>query len=109
VDGAPQLTPAEASELLSGGAFALDVREVEEWDAGHVEGSRWIPLGRLGGQLEGLPRDRVIVVVCRTGSRSGYVADALAGMGIDARNLAGGLHAWTRAGLPLVPAGGYVL
>jgi rhodanese-related sulfurtransferase len=49
------------------------------------------------------------VVVCRSGARSAYAADALVAAGWDARNLAGGLHAWAAAGLPLAPVGGYVL
>lgn len=109
MEGAPHIPPAEASDLIAAGALALDVREAEEWAAGHLDGAEWIPLGELGGRLDEVPRDRPVVVVCRTGSRSGYVADALAGAGFDARNLAGGLRAWTAAGLPLVPAGGIVL
>ena len=49
------------------------------------------------------------MIVCRSGSRSEYAADALVAAGYDARNLAGGLHAWVAADLPLEPAGGYVL
>lgn len=109
MDGAPQITPAEASDLIAAGALAVDVREAEEWEAGHLDGAEWIPLGLLGGRIEELPRDRPVVVVCRTGSRSGYVADALHGSGIDVRNLAGGLKAWTAAGLPLDPPDGLVL
>lgn len=110
MDLAPQLTPAQAGDALrDDGALAVDVREPEEWAAGHVEGSLWIPLGQLQARAGELPRDRPLVVVCRSGSRSAYAADALVAAGWDARNLAGGLHAWAAAGLPLAPAGGYVL
>ena len=94
---------------LDDGAVAVDVREPEEWQAGHVDGSLWIPLGELQARAGELPRDRPLVIVCRSGARSGYAADALVAAGYDASNLAGGLHAWAAAALPIVPDGGYVL
>jgi rhodanese-related sulfurtransferase len=110
MDLAPQLTPAQAGAVLrDDGAIAVDVREVEEWQAGHMDGSVWIPLGELAARAGELPRDRPLLIVCRTGSRSGYAADALAAAGYDARNLAGGLQRWVAADLPLEPAGGFVL
>ena len=69
-------------------------------------GSRWASSAGSAGEL---PRDRRIVIVCRTGSRSGYAADALTAPATTPRNLAGGLFAWAAAALPLEPAGGYVL
>jgi len=75
-----------------------------------AEGDRlWIPLGELQARAGELPRDRPLVIVCRSGARSGYAADALVAAGYEASNLAGGLHAWVAAALPLVPDGGYVL
>jgi rhodanese-related sulfurtransferase len=107
---ARQLTALEASELLaSGKALALDVREAEEWGAGRLAESRWIPLSELPARLAELEAAGPLLVVCRTGSRSGYVADALVAQGWQAANLAGGLQAWAAAGLPLEPDGGYVL
>lgn len=107
---ARQLSPQEANELLaSDQAQALDVRETEEWEAGRIAGSRWIPLSELPARLSELEAIGPLLVVCRTGSRSGYVADALVSQGWQAANLAGGLYAWTAAGLPLEPEGGYVL
>ena len=109
MEPAPEIDPAEAAEALAGGALALDVREPDEWAAGRIAGATLIPLGEVGARLGELPRDRRVVVVCRTGSRSGYVADALHGAGFDAANLRGGLHLWVARGLPLDPADGYVL
>jgi rhodanese-related sulfurtransferase len=110
MDLAPQLTPAQfGAALRDEGAVAVDVREPEEWQAGHMLESVWIPLGELAARAGELPRDRPIVVVCRSGSRSGYAADAMVAAGYDARNLAGGLQHWVASGLPLEPAGGYVL
>jgi rhodanese-related sulfurtransferase len=97
-----EIGPAEARRLLDGGALALDVREPEEFAAGHVAGARLLPLGRLPTGLADLPRDRTIVVVCRSGRRSGEAVRTMQRAGFDdARNLAGGMLAWREAGLPV--------
>ena len=84
----------------------LDVREQDEWDAGHIEGSQHIPLGELGARLAEVPTDQVVVAVCRTGSRSDRAAKGLRLSGFDAENLDGGVTAWSRVGLALVAEGG---
>ena len=84
----------------------LDVREPDEWDAGHIEGSQHIPLGELGARIAEVPRERTVVAVCRSGSRSDRAARGLRASGFAAENLDGGVTAWTRAGLPLVAKGG---
>ena len=109
MEPAPEIAAAEAAEEIAGGALVVDVREQVEWDAGRISGAVWIPLGELGSRVGELPRDRRMVIVCRTGSRSGYAADALHGAGYDAANLRGGLFSWTAGSLPLEPDGGYVL
>jgi rhodanese-related sulfurtransferase len=89
------------------GVAIVDVREPNEWDAGHVEGSTFIPLNRLlGGAGEDLPRDRPIVLVCRTGNRSEIATLLLKARGHEAYNLARGLEEWEREGLPLVAPDG---
>ena len=80
----------------------LDVREQDEWDAGHIAGAQHIPLGELGQRLAEVPNDRPIVAVCRSGSRSAAATRGLKQMGYDVENLDGGLAGWSRAGLPLV-------
>ena len=87
-------------------AHLLDVREQDEWDAGHVEGSQHIPMGQLLGRLGEVPTDRDVVVVCRVGSRSAQVTAYLGQHGYDVLNLDGGLEAWVTAGRPLVATGG---
>jgi rhodanese-related sulfurtransferase len=82
--------------------FLLDVREPQEWRAGHVDGSTHIPMGHLGVRQEELPADQPIVCICRSGQRSATVTSALAGAGYEAHNLEGGLLAWVEARLPLV-------
>jgi rhodanese-related sulfurtransferase len=84
----------------------LDVREDDEWQAGHIDGAQHIPLGELGARVGELPSGRRIVAVCRSGARSGAAVRGLRQMGYDAENLDGGVTAWTRAGLPLVDDAG---
>lgn len=79
----------------------LDVREQDEWDAGHVEGSQHIPLGELVQRAGEVPQDRRVVVVCRSGGRSAQATAYLAAGGWEAVNLHGGLQAWAAAGRPL--------
>ena len=71
----PQI-PAAA---VPAGAYLLDVREYEEWDAGHAPGAVHIPLGELGARYTELDRDQTLYVICRSGHRSAHAAHALAG------------------------------
>lgn len=96
---APEVEPGEARRRADDGALLLDVREADEWDAGRVADSVWIPMGEFRARLAEIPKDREIVVVCRSGSRSANVAAGLLARGYDAVNLAGGLVAWTAAGI----------
>jgi rhodanese-related sulfurtransferase len=109
MEPAPEIAAAEAAEEIAAGALVVDVREPIEWDAGRISGAVLIPLGELGARVDELPRDRRMVIVCRTGSRSSYAAGALHGAGYDVANLRGGLAAWTAGSHPLEPDGGYVL
>jgi len=104
--GGAGVGPLEAKELLSGGAVLIDVREPDEWDAGHAPGARHIPLGTLERRLRQVPADRRVVVVCRSGNRSAQATALLAREGRDAVNLVGGMHAWKSAGLPVEGHGG---
>lgn len=88
-------------------AYALlDVREPNEWDAGHIEHALHIPMGLLNARIDEIPSDRPIVVVCRSGNRSRAVTDALNRAGWTAHNLEGGMHAWQSAGLDFVATDG---
>src|SRR5258705_11884783 len=84
----------------------LDVREDDEWAAGHIDGAQHIPLGELGDRLGELPKDRTIVAVCRSGGRSEAAVRGLRRLGFEAENLEGGVNAWDRAKLPLVEGSG---
>ena len=83
----------------------LDVREVPEWVAGHIEGAVHVPMHQLHAARDQLASDRTIVCVCRSGHRSAAVAAALRRAGYDAVNLLGGMHAWAADGLPFVAEG----
>jgi len=96
----------QAAALVDDGALLLDVREPHEWQAGHAPKARHIPLAQLPHRAGELPANKPIVTVCRSGNRSARAAAILAGTGRDASNLAGGMHAWARAGLPVVAKGG---
>jgi rhodanese-related sulfurtransferase len=102
----PEVEVDDARDLADAGAVVLDVREADEWQAGHVEGALWIPMGELAGRQDELPGDRALVVICRTGSRSGRVVGALVQAGYDAVNVAGGMKSWATAGYDIVTDGG---
>jgi rhodanese-related sulfurtransferase len=80
----------------------LDVREANEWEAGHAPGAKWVPLGELEGARFQIPINRRIVCVCRSGVRSAQAAATLIQMGFDAVNMAGGMRDWSAQGLPVV-------
>jgi rhodanese-related sulfurtransferase len=84
----------------------VDVRESDEWEAGHIEGAVHIPMGQLNQRQDELADDRQIVTVCRSGSRSGAVADTLNRAGYRAENLEGGMQTRAREGLPFVAEDG---
>lgn len=96
----PEIGAEEAEELTD--AFLLDVREADEWAAGHAPTAIWIPMGDLQARIDDLPRDRQILAICRSGGRSGAVVEALNGAGFDAVNVAGGMQSWARSGLDVI-------
>jgi rhodanese-related sulfurtransferase len=79
----------------------VDVRQANEWEAGHIDGAVHIPGDGLGERLDELDRGRPVVTVCRAGTRADDAAELLRGQGFDAESLDGGLLAWKWAGLPL--------
>jgi rhodanese-related sulfurtransferase len=101
----PTAPVAGVPDPLPEGLLVLDVREDNEWDAGHVEGSVHIPLMELGERIADLPLADQTLVVCRSGHRSEHATAYLRQLGVEAVNLAGGLAAWQQAGRPLVADG----
>jgi rhodanese-related sulfurtransferase len=98
------MTPEEAAARSD--LHLLDVREPDEWLAGHIAGAQHIPLGELRERLAEVPKDRTVLAVCRSGSRSEAATRGLRTLGYTAENLEGGVTAWKRAGLPLEAEGG---
>jgi rhodanese-related sulfurtransferase len=105
--GAVQALPAEvsvqqASAMNDAGAFLLDVRQPQEWQAGHIAGATLVPLGELPARLAEVPRGRQVVVVCHSGNRSAKGRDVLLAAGYPSvTSMAGGMTAWTAAGFPM--------
>jgi len=89
--------PALPAELPEG-VTLLDVREPDEWAAGHAPQAVHIPMGELAGRLEDLPADDEVYVVCRSGGRSARVTAFLNANGWDAKNVDGGMQSWHAAG-----------
>jgi rhodanese-related sulfurtransferase len=84
----------------------LDVREDEEWAAGHIDGAVHIPLGQLPQRIGELDPHRPVATVCRSGGRAGRAADLLTSAGHRAAVMDGGMQRWAREGLPSTTADG---
>ncbi|CAL9340519.1 rhodanese-like domain-containing protein [Streptomyces sp. enrichment culture] len=101
-----RVTPrqARARAGADGGAVLLDVREDHEWRAGHAPGAVHVPLSALlaDARVPEAVRGREAVVFCRSGQRSQKAARVLAERGAPAVDVEGGMHAWARAGYPVV-------
>ena len=95
-------TPSVMSTNLPDGVFLLDVREDDEWAAGHAPDAMHIPVGSLNEHAAEIPQDREIYVICRSGARSAYAAQALTGAGWKTVNVADGMTGWAVAGKPMV-------
>lgn len=100
-----QLSPAEAVRIVNqDDSLVLDVREDAELKSGKIAGARHIALGSLKKRMPDLEafRDKPVLVYCRSGARSGSAASQLSAAGFtQVHNLAGGIQAWTAAGLPV--------
>ncbi|GAC1376019.1 MAG: hypothetical protein NVSMB4_04500 [Acidimicrobiales bacterium] len=95
------MTPQEAWHLCDRGTLLVDVREHDEWGAGHAPGAVHIPLGAVPGTLARFA-DQEVLTVCRSGGRSAKAAAILQKAGVRVRNVAGGMSTWSAAGLPVV-------
>ncbi|WP_167757937.1 rhodanese-like domain-containing protein [Deinococcus fonticola] len=98
-----EVSPAEGQALVQGGAVLVDVREPNEYSEIHAEGAQLLPLSELEARYAELPKDRPLVMICRSGARSARAGEFLLQNGYaDVTNLAGGTLAWNEAGLPVV-------
>ena len=94
------LTVEDVEALWQDGAITvIDVREDFEWDAGHIPGATWIPLGQLPGRVDEIPTDVPVVMVCRSGNRSLQAFNFLRDQGFETvHNMLGGMNTWAAAG-----------
>jgi rhodanese-related sulfurtransferase len=101
----PDIKAAEAIARVEAGAFLLDVREQDEWDAGHAPSAYSLPRSVIRDRLDEVPTDRQVLVICLVGGRSLRVTDLLLKAGYDAVNVVDGMAAWHEAGGPLESEG----
>jgi sulfur-carrier protein adenylyltransferase/sulfurtransferase len=104
-----EVDASRARQLLEeDSARAIDVREREEWDEGHLPGAAHVPRGHLESRIERASpaKDRPLVVYCASGNRSAFAAKTLEELGYEhVVSLAGGFTDWKRNGLPFeIPA-----
>jgi rhodanese-related sulfurtransferase len=92
---------------VENGAYLLDVRELDEWAAGHAPDAHHLPMMEVPARMAEVPTDAEVVVVCRSGGRSGQVTSYLMGNGWDnVRNLDGGMQSWAAAGRDMISENG---
>ena len=94
----PEIDVAELADQVAQGAPVIDVREPDEYTAGHVPGAQLIPLGAVPERVDEVPADRTVYLICKAGGRSRRAAEHLLGQGLDVVNVAGGTDAWIAAG-----------
>jgi rhodanese-related sulfurtransferase len=95
----------QAQSMNQQGALLLDVREPEEFSAIHAPNAKLIPLGQLAARLQEISeyKDKPVVVICRSGRRSGIAVSQLQAAGFtQVSNVMGGIQAWEKNGLEVV-------
>jgi rhodanese-related sulfurtransferase len=97
----PDVPTADVSGVPAG-AVLLDVREDDEWAAGHAPSAVHIPLGELPARHGELAAEQEVYVICRSGGRSARAVAWLNGNGYTSVNVAGGMGAWQASGLQMV-------
>ncbi|GLZ41250.1 rhodanese-like domain-containing protein [Actinokineospora sp. NBRC 105648] len=102
----PTVSVADLTGQPPAEVVLLDVREQDEWDAGHAPDAVHIPMGELSARLGELPDDAPVYVICRSGGRSARVTQYLTVNGWDASNVEGGMQSWAAAGHPVVTDSG---
>jgi rhodanese-related sulfurtransferase len=98
---AREVSVDEAYQMYQNGTFVVDVRTQEEWDEYHAPNAILIPLDQLPNRLSEVPKDREILVVCRSGNRSQEGRDILLSAGYNATSMTGGLKEWYAKGYPI--------
>src|SRR5918992_1225700 len=99
-----EITPQEAEQLIAQGAVLIDTRELQEWNAGHLEGATLVPPAQVGERIEQVAPDKTkpVVVYCAAGARSMRAALQMAAMGYqNVSSVAGGIGVWKQEGRPV--------
>ncbi|MGM0366940.1 MAG: rhodanese-like domain-containing protein [Actinomycetota bacterium] len=98
------ISPETVFEIMENGEdyLLVDVRTEEEYNGGHIEDAKLLPVQELEGRLEELPNDRSIILYCRTGRRSRNAAEILIANGFEKVYDMGGINSWTKKGFPVV-------
>jgi rhodanese-related sulfurtransferase len=107
-EGVDVTTEQAAEALKDGSAQVIDVREQSEWDAGHIEGVRHVPMGSLQAEAASIDPGKPVLFQCRTGGRSTMAAQAFRAAGYRAFSVDGGLVKWVAEGRPIAPQDGHV-
>lgn len=102
----PAVDASEALSMVANNAVLVDVREQDEWEAGHAPVAQHMRLATVPGAMEVLPRDVPVLVICRSGRRSQSAVAAMRSVGIDAYNVDGGMQAWHFNGGEVIAADG---
>ncbi len=103
--GVSEVSVASADRLRAEGHLILDVREDDEFAAGHIAGAVHVPLMQIPQRVAELDRDADWLAVCKVGGRSFQATAYLSRLGLRVSNVAGGMDAWADAGLPFESAG----
>ena len=93
-----EVTIEELESALQSGARLIDVREPDEYEAGHVPGAILVPLGTVPDSLDRFSSDATTYVICKSGARSYRACEFVIDHGLDAVNVEGGTLAWIISG-----------
>ncbi len=93
-----EVTIEELESALQSGARLIDVREPDEYEAGHVPGAILVPLGTVPDSLAQFSSDATTYVICKSGARSYRACEFVIDHGLDAANVEGGTMAWIISG-----------
>lgn len=99
----PNVSVDEVDDLVAQGALLVDIRERNEWEESRIAGAELKPMSGINDWYQDLPRDRTVILYCRSGSRSAQAVLALttqAGFS-NVYNMTGGIIAWANADLPV--------
>ena len=96
----------QAHEAQQSGTLIYDVREQDEFEAGHAQDAISIPLSELGARFQEIPSGSPVLLICKSGGRSGQACEALEQAGYDVTNIVGGSLDWYGENLPFVSENG---